>query len=115
MEGSLSAIKTKITAIEAELETLSETRAEVTSIRSALADQVTATASLLSRSNDLENRSRRCNLLFRVITDVQGESWAISEQKVLKCAEENLGITLQTSDIERAHKIGTFQEGKTDP
>ena len=59
---------------------------------------------------DLENRSRRENLLFFGIPDDREESWASSEEKISTFLKEKLGLD---KDIvfHRVHRIGKYRRG----
>ena len=59
---------------------------------------------------DLENRSRRENLLFFGISDDREESWESSEEKISAFLKEKLGID---KDIvfHRVHRIGKYRRG----
>lgn len=74
-----------------------------------------ATTSLLTRIDDLEIHSRRCNLVIRGLTDVAGESWVPTQQKVTQFAFERLNIAILNFDIERAHRLGTYKQGRAKP
>lgn len=62
----------------------------------------------LNRVDDLENHSRRYNLLFRGLHGTEGESGEESEEKVLKFASENIGITGSSYEIEWALRLGAY-------
>lgn len=81
---------------------------------------------LLAKVDDLENRSRRCNLIFYGVPEVVSEShpvdgperkgpasWLVSEQHVVEICTGKLGIT--PKNIQRAHRIGKFRPGKIRP
>lgn len=64
--------------------------------------------------DDLENRSRRSNLLFYGIQDTgEAEDWDTSEQIVTKFCQDILGVT--TASIARAHRLGRFSNDRTRP
>lgn len=64
--------------------------------------------------DDLENRSRRSNVLFYGISDTEkSEAWDVSERLVHEFCTNKLGITVST--IARAHRIGCFSSDKPRP
>lgn len=89
--GSFVAIKTQVKG----LETLAESQA----------NQI---AALTSRVDEAEDRARRQNLIFYGLADADGETWAQSEKKVIDHCASHLQLTVETRDIERAHRLGTF-------
>lgn len=71
--------------------------------------------SIEMRCEDAENRLRRCNLLFFGISDDRNESWSSSESKVINLCSEHLGIAIEPTQIERAHRLGQFNREKNRP
>ncbi|XP_077543323.1 uncharacterized protein LOC144155629 [Haemaphysalis longicornis] len=64
--------------------------------------------------DDLENRSRRSNVLFFGIEDTdQSESWEASETHVREFCSNKLSVT--AASIARAHRLGRFSAEKTRP
>ena len=57
---------------------------------------------------DLENRSRRNNLRFDGIPEDKDEDWAVSEAKIKKVINENLGMN-EDIEIDRAHRSGKIE------
>lgn len=70
---------------------------------------------LTTSHDDLENRSRRNNLIFYGINEDANETWAISEAKVAKTCDNLLGLKLEDTHIERAHRLGRFNAGRCRP
>ncbi len=64
---------------------------------------------------DIEDRSRRNNLVLTGISERERENWDDTEKKMVTEIGRNLGIDLQDEDIERAHRIGRFERGKSRP
>lgn len=71
--------------------------------------------SLSAKVDNLENQSRRCNLVFYGVNESDNpERNADSERKILELCESKLG--LQNLSIGRAmHRLGRFQSGKNRP
>ncbi|XP_075527052.1 uncharacterized protein LOC142559322 [Dermacentor variabilis] len=75
-----------------------------------------ATRNVLINQDELENRSRRNNLLFFGIDDEnESETWDESERKVISVCSAKLGITVEPSTIERAHRMGKHNNDKPRP
>lgn len=69
---------------------------------------------LEARLDNLENRSRRTNLVFFGIPDdTVRESWEESETLVRRICKGNLDIDV--TSIQRAHRLGTFKERSCRP
>lgn len=67
------------------------------------------------RQDDLENRSRRNNLLFYGLDDTAGETWAESEERILTFCSEKLSVDASVTSIERAHRLGRFSQQNNRP
>ncbi|KAH9361110.1 hypothetical protein HPB48_002972 [Haemaphysalis longicornis] len=57
------------------------------------------------KQDHIENRSRRNNFLFFRIPDSGKETWDDSEAYVIQLYANKLGVTVNPSSIERAHRI----------
>lgn len=71
-------------------------------------------ACMQEKLDDLENRSRRSNVLFFGITDTDpSETWESSETHVHEFCSNKLGVTV--TSIARAHRLGRFSPDKMRP
>ena len=61
---------------------------------------------LEAKTDDLENRSRRCNLCFDGVTEDTNESWSTTEKKIQDIITTKLNIQMDEFTIERAHRVG---------
>lgn len=87
---------------------------EVSSIHTQT-DQLSAqVCSLQTRVQDHDDRLRRNNLIFYGIPDSE-ETWAMTEEKVISTLNCHLSSPLSSDAIERAHRLGTFSQGKCRP
>lgn len=69
-----------------------------------------------ARMDDAENRSRRNNLIFYGVPDpVPHETSVQSEEKIIKLCSDHLHVTLEPTDIERAHRLGHHTNGRCRP
>ena len=66
---------------------------------------------MLSKLDYIENQCRRTDFLIDGIADEKGENWNESEKKVRQMFSSDLGLDSTKMDIERAQRIGQFQEG----
>ena len=53
----------------------------------------------------LEGQSRRNNLVFNGVAEAPGETWADTEEKIMKILKENLQLQHKV-EVERAHRTG---------
>lgn len=68
------------------------------------------------RLDDLENRSRRNNLIFYGFPDTNPkETYAQSEQIIINHCLKSFGLTVGTQDIERAHRLGRYSTNRKRP
>jgi septal ring factor EnvC (AmiA/AmiB activator) len=97
MESKVNSLETKILDMEATIDSLSTVNTE-------LMQKV----KVMARKEDyLENQSRRNNLVFRGLREKEGgnESWRDCEDLILDVTRNVLGVPIQASDIERAHRV----------
>lgn len=60
----------------------------------------------------MENQSRRSNLLIDGIPEEKGETSVGLEMKIQQMLAKNLDLDVSNIEIERAHRIGQFQDGR---
>nr|XP_054917232.1 uncharacterized protein LOC126544205 [Dermacentor andersoni] len=70
---------------------------------------------LASRLDDLEDRSRRHNLLFFGIPDGVSETWTQSEEHICELLSRHLNLRITDGTVERAHRLGAYVANKTRP
>ncbi|XP_064472424.1 uncharacterized protein LOC135386446 [Ornithodoros turicata] len=111
----LNNLTTKVDSVMNDVSTLPALKADMSTIQ----DRVKTSESIISNFadslDDLENRSRRDNLIFHGINDNSNETWSQAESKVISFCHDNLGVSLSDSDIERAHRLGKFQNARNRP
>lgn len=87
-----------------------------TEIQRTVSEAVNAqSAEFTSRLNELEDRSRRDNLIFYGIPDNSSETWAESEGHIRDICSRFLEFELPEGAISRAHRLGSFAASKTRP
>lgn len=64
-----------------------------------------------TKSEYLENQSRRNNILIDGIPDEKNESWQDTESKAKKLLAEKLELNPSTIEVERAHRNGKYEDG----
>ncbi|XP_077486716.1 uncharacterized protein LOC144098020 [Amblyomma americanum] len=111
----LSEMNERLTNVERKTVTIDETEKEVHPFQQ-LVDQLSSENSQLrARLPELEDRQRRDNLLFYGMPDAQSESWAQSEEKLVKVLSSCLEILSSEILIDRAHRLGGFASEKCRP
>lgn len=108
ISGRMSDVCNSLTVVEARVGTFEQVRHDIEKLKS-------ENVLLKSRLSDLEDRSRRDNLVFHGITDAKSETWTQTEAKLLTLINEDLGLQISSEAIERSHRIGSYVEGKTRP
>ncbi|XP_077558553.1 uncharacterized protein LOC144174022 [Haemaphysalis longicornis] len=74
------------------------------------------TTAIDSRLDELEDPSRRENLIFYGIPNLlPSENWSESETKIRDCLSNLLQLTLTDEAISRAHRLGSFTVNKHRP
>ncbi|CAN7978244.1 unnamed protein product, partial [Ixodes persulcatus] len=111
----LDALTGKITALETEMASFGTVKVEIQTIKDVTSELAKQVDHLSVLQDDLENRSRRCNLIFYGIKDDQNETWSQAQSKVMETCEAKLGTKLSASDIERSHRLGRFRSDKLRP
>lgn len=114
IKTSLSDIFTRLEALEHESKNLNTLEQEIVSIKSSTAHLTSQQETLQTRLDDLEDRSRRNNVVIHGIEDSK-ESWQDTEEKALAALHSVLGVEVSPSEVERAHRIGTLSSSKPRP
>lgn len=113
-KAALEDLTKRMSSLEAAVAGFPKVEAAVDECKKLCDHQERSMQSLMSKVDDLDNRSRRCNLIFYGIADSDSkEPWSESEKHVKNICTRMLKITPQF--IERAHRIGKFIPGKNRP
>ncbi|XP_049524200.1 uncharacterized protein LOC125945878 [Dermacentor silvarum] len=103
-EAMLAEVNSRLGVTEERVETVNKLLSDQASATRSLEQQVSA---VRNKNVDLENRSRRLNLIFYGIDDGNhSETWIQSENLVKSICKANLGIELNS--IQRAHRVGHY-------
>lgn len=114
IESTLTNIGGRLTAVEEKLEVLDSVEVDLRNTSNTVEGLQRQNQLLQTRINELEDRSRRDNLIFHGIPDIQ-ETWPQTEEKVSNLLSNWLGIQLASVDIERAHRLGKFSGSRCRP
>uniref|UniRef100_A0A147BQE9 Putative tick transposon n=1 Tax=Ixodes ricinus TaxID=34613 RepID=A0A147BQE9_IXORI len=109
LENKLDALSTRISKLESDSVLLNQLQCDVQNANAVATNLTAHFEQIAIQQDNLENQSRRNNLLFYGFEDNQSETWAESEESVIALCRENLGCSLESADIERAHRLGRFK------
>ncbi|XP_040073766.1 uncharacterized protein LOC8043825 [Ixodes scapularis] len=113
---SPSALEERVNNLTSELDLLKQKQiGSVTPTKPQLTTALNELSQLKTRCDDPEGRSRRNNLLFFGVTDTDKETWAQSEDLITGLCSRNIGVNIESSKIERAHRLGAFNPQKCRP
>ncbi|XP_064462448.1 uncharacterized protein LOC135373102 [Ornithodoros turicata] len=114
MESKVSDIINRLQSLQNKTKNLSTIEQDVAAVYKMTDGLVAQQASFQSRLDDLEDRSRRNNLVLRGVPDAR-ETWDETEAKVASALTTSLGCEFPRNSIERAHRLGTFSSSKCRP
>ncbi|KAH6933903.1 hypothetical protein HPB50_018684 [Hyalomma asiaticum] len=114
-EKKFNDINNRLDKIESDLKSIQCIKVQLKNIETVANNCSAQVSQLTARVEDMECRSRRCNLVFYGLADKQTETWRDSEELVMQHCKKIFDITIQTRDIERAHRLGAFKHGKNRP
>ncbi|KAL3246254.1 hypothetical protein MRX96_057799 [Rhipicephalus microplus] len=113
--SQIADIGKRLGSVESQLACVDSVREDLNATRAAVERMETETNSLRTRLDDLEDHSRRDNVVFFGIEDVASETAEQSKMKVLKLFASKLQLTISSDSIARAHRIGKFSSGRNRP
>ena len=87
---------------------ISDCESKLSAFSVTIADSSKRIESLEAKLGDLENRSRRNNLVFEGIEEEPHETWEITESKLRSILSSKMLIETTNETIERAHRIGKY-------
>ncbi|KAH7937137.1 hypothetical protein HPB49_008100 [Dermacentor silvarum] len=114
-------VKRRLSKIEERLETVDNLSESVTTVGSVLQESQVQLKSIEQKQtqqanlvvDDLNNRMRRNNLVFKGIPEQTTEKWSDTEKLISEFVTTNLGI--QPGEIERAHRVGQRKPDRIRP
>lgn len=112
IQTSVTDIKRRLSEVEGKLSAIENLREDVTCVSEVVQDSQVQLQSIKTKQSeqaefvvdDLNNRMRRNNLIFKGIPEEPDEKWADTERLITEFVSTNLGI--QAGEIERAHRVG---------
>lgn len=117
---SQKSLETKMNSIEHRLDEFDNQLKELDGLYKGFSEAQKSIDELTSRNNflqsrldELEDRSRRNNLIFHGIPDLK-ETWQQTESKLINILNTS-EYPLLSGDIERAHRLGTYSPNKCRP
>lgn len=112
IQTNVTDIKRRLSGVEERLNAIDNLRHDVTAVNSVIKESQeqlkTIEAKQMEQANlvvdDLNNRMRRNNLIFKGIPEEPQEKWVDTERIINEFVSSNLG--LKAGEIERAHRVG---------
>ncbi|KAH8040299.1 hypothetical protein HPB51_010079 [Rhipicephalus microplus] len=114
IETKLVDIFGRLECLESKSDVIEQMSGDLAAVSDAAERLMSQQEVLQSRLDDLEDRSRRSNLLVHGILDSR-ESWQDTEEKTLAALSSATGKAITGNDVDRVHRIGTFSSSKTRP
>ncbi|XP_049514213.1 LOW QUALITY PROTEIN: uncharacterized protein LOC125941275 [Dermacentor silvarum] len=107
-------MQNRLLVIETKVQSLDETRNRLATLEETVADRRLETSSLVKQVDDLDNRSRRNNLIIRGVAEEENEK---EETLVKKVKDDIFNATLKVNvnSIDRIHRLGKKLSGRTPP
>ncbi|XP_077506914.1 uncharacterized protein LOC144116110 [Amblyomma americanum] len=106
-DKTISALSERIANLETQFEVISTLRTEIETLQTSTARTTHQLSEIDTRLDDLENRSRRNNLVFYGLPDPnEKESYDQSEKIIIQHCLDSLNLVIDPKDIERAHRLG---------
>lgn len=121
LQTTITDTKRRLSKIEGRLDVIDVLRKDVTSVNEVLQESHAQLKSLETKQteqadllvDDLNNRMRRNNLVFKGIPEQTAEKWKDTEKIVSEFVTQHLGI--QSGEIERAHRVGRVTDDRVRP
>ncbi|XP_042145362.1 uncharacterized protein LOC121835330, partial [Ixodes scapularis] len=115
-DRTISDLGRRMTDLEGHYQGLSTLRAEVEATVTRAVHAARQVSDLEARVDDTENRSGRKNLIFYDVPDPSPtETFAQSEQRIIRLCSELFDVTLDSKEIERAHRLGSLSVERPRP
>ncbi|XP_054924418.1 uncharacterized protein [Dermacentor andersoni] len=114
-DRNVSDLGKRMTELESHYESLVTLKTDTEVLRTDATKATRLISKLEARLDDAENRTRRNNLVFYGLPETTPESYAQSEQLIIKHCRKHLDIHIDTKEIERAHHLGRHSNDKPRP
>lgn len=96
IKGSISSVNESVNSLKLQLVSLNKKYEELKKENTVLVNKIEV----------LENHSRRQNLVFYNLEELENENWETTENRIREVITEELKIVINDYDIERAHRLG---------
>ncbi|XP_077485847.1 uncharacterized protein LOC144096897 [Amblyomma americanum] len=115
-EKTITDLIQRIADLESHYQNLATLKTDVECMQCNTEKSTQQVRDLEARFDDAENRSRRCNLIFYGLSDsTPSESFADSEEVIIRHCSDQLDVSLDSKDIERAHRLGCHNTERQRP
>ncbi|KAH9359648.1 hypothetical protein HPB48_007938 [Haemaphysalis longicornis] len=114
-QASLKDIDKRRSYVESKASSFDDLQQELSHLRQLTDNLCKENARIIDDQSELEDRTRRENLLLYGLQDEPLEKWDDTENKVLNLIYETLKLAVSMDMIQRAHKIGVFSDDKERP
>lgn len=115
-DKTLSDLTKRMTELEGHCKGFSTLRTDLATLRSDTTDIARQIVRLTTQMDDTEDRSRRNNLIFYNIPDPNPkETFAESEEILIRHCKEHLKLNVDPTHIDRAHRLGRHTDGRNRP
>ncbi|XP_049528225.1 uncharacterized protein LOC125947472 [Dermacentor silvarum] len=111
--SAISDLNERMTKLETTLTKLEELHSVVKGCKQICEVQQVQLQALVDKVDDLENHSRRCNLIFYGVKDDERETYEKAEEHILEVCQSKLQC--ENVSIERAHRLGRHNPNKKRP
>lgn len=120
INSGIAALGTRVSKVEGQVKEIPKIQENLstieTTVNSIKCDSISFRDHLTEMNtvvDDLENRMRRNNLIFKGLPELENETWNDAKVIITGFAQEMLGIRL--GEIERAHRLGQKRSGTNRP
>ncbi|XP_077498025.1 uncharacterized protein LOC144108732 [Amblyomma americanum] len=116
MDQKMADFTTRLSTLETHCRNLSTMRTDLEAIQTTTTETTRLVSVLEARLEDVENRSRRNNLIFYGLPDTNpSETYSQSEEIITRHCSQYLDIQLSPIKIERAHRLGRHSQDRQRP
>lgn len=113
LSSRVASFEERLTKIELSIASITDVAPRVSQLEKAVADIREIVSKLDHKNDDLENRSRRNNLLIYGVTENSGETSDELLETVTALIISKLDV--KCGDIERCHRLGVRKSSSTSP
>ncbi|XP_077494384.1 uncharacterized protein LOC144105045 [Amblyomma americanum] len=115
-ETTLADLNKRMETLELHYATLFTLHSEIDALKTLNTELTCKVDKLEARMDDAENRSRRNNLIYYNIPDTNPtETYADSEETIIRHCSTQLGFAIEPNLMERAHRLGRRSTDRTRP